>query len=56
MLRAAWDRVAANGGAPGVDGVSIEAVQNAEHGVSGFLGEIEQSLKTATSKAVTTAT
>ena len=40
--------MAANKGAPGVDGVSIAAVQNSEHGVSGFLSEIEQSLKTRT--------
>jgi len=45
VLRAAWDRVADNGGSPGVDGVSIEKVQDSDHGVSGFLGEIEQSLK-----------
>lgn len=48
VLRAAWERVAANGGAPGVDGLSIEAVQKSEHGVSGFLSEIEQSLKSRT--------
>ena len=40
--------MAGNDGAPGVDGVSIEQVQNSEHGVSGFLGEIEQSLKART--------
>jgi RNA-directed DNA polymerase len=51
VLRAAWDRVSANGGAPGVDGVSIEEVQNSEHGASGFLGEIEQSLKDRTYRA-----
>ena len=51
VLRAAWDRVSANGGAPGVDGVSIEEVQNSEHGVIGFLGEIEQSLKDRTYRA-----
>lgn len=48
VLRAAWERVAANGGAPGVDGLSIEAVQESEHGESGFLSEIEQTLKTRT--------
>ena len=48
VLRAAWDRVAGNGGSPGVDGVSIEKVQDSDHGVSGFLGEIEQSLKAKT--------
>jgi RNA-directed DNA polymerase len=50
VLLAAWERVAANDGAPGVDGVSIKAVQNSEHGVSGFLSEIEQSLKARTYK------
>jgi len=44
VLRAAWDRVAANGGAPGVDGVSIEQVRTSEHGESGFLSEIRESL------------
>jgi RNA-directed DNA polymerase len=31
-----------------VDGLSIRQVQESEHGVSGFLGEIEQSLKSRT--------
>lgn len=44
VLLAAWERVAANGGAPGVDGVSIEQVQRGEPGIAGFLSEIEQSL------------
>jgi RNA-directed DNA polymerase len=48
VLQAAWDQVADNDGAPGVDAVSIEAVQNSEHGISGFLSEIEQSLKART--------
>lgn len=48
VLQAAWDQVADNDGAPGVDGVSIEQVQNSEHGISGFLSEIEQSLKART--------
>jgi len=47
-LRAAWERVANNDGAPGVDNVSIEQVQSSEHGISGFLGEIEQTLKART--------
>jgi RNA-directed DNA polymerase len=51
VLCAAWDRVAANNGAPGVDGLSIKAVQESEHGVSGFLSEIEQSLKDRTYRA-----
>jgi RNA-directed DNA polymerase len=48
VLRAAWDQVAANKGAPGVDNVSIEQVRNSDHGISGFLSEIEQSLKART--------
>ena len=48
VLRGAWERVAANDGAPGVDGLSIEQVQKSEHGVSGFLSEIERSLKDRT--------
>jgi RNA-directed DNA polymerase len=48
VLRAAWERVSSNGGAPGVDGLSINQVQESEHGVSGFLSEIEQSLKDRT--------
>jgi RNA-directed DNA polymerase len=43
VLRAAWDQVCANKGAPGVDGVSIQKV--IDSGIAGFLGEIEQSLK-----------
>jgi RNA-directed DNA polymerase len=48
VLLAAWERVAANEGAPGVDGLSIKQVQESDHGVSGFLSEIEQSLKART--------
>jgi RNA-directed DNA polymerase len=51
VLRAAWERVAANGGAPGVDGLSIEAVQKSEHGESGFLSDIQQSLVARTYRA-----
>lgn len=45
VLQAAWERVSANGGACGVDGVSIEQVRSGGHGVSGFLDGIEQSLR-----------
>jgi RNA-directed DNA polymerase len=48
VLRAAWDRVAANDGAPGVDGVSIQAVQASAQGVDGFLEEIRATLVTKT--------
>ncbi|MCP5086412.1 MAG: hypothetical protein GY952_06385, partial [Rhodobacteraceae bacterium] len=45
VLAAAWDRVAANNGKPGVDGVSIEDVKTSPQGVEGFLGEIHETLK-----------
>jgi RNA-directed DNA polymerase len=48
VLQAAWERVASNGGAPGVDGLSIEQVRESAPGVTGFLGEIQQSLKART--------
>jgi RNA-directed DNA polymerase len=48
VLRAAWDQVSRNGGAPGVDGLGIEQVQRSEHGVSGFLNELERSLEDRT--------
>lgn len=50
VLLAAWERVAANKGAPGVDGVSIQQVRNSDHGVSGFVSEIQQSLRDRTYK------
>jgi RNA-directed DNA polymerase len=48
VLRAAWDRVAANDGAPGVDGVSIKQVRESSQGVDGFLEEVWASLTTKT--------
>lgn len=44
-LEAAWHRVRANKGSPGVDGVSIKSVEESPEGVSGFLREIQTSLK-----------
>lgn len=48
VLRAAWDRVAANDGAAGVDGVSITAVRESAQGVENFLEEICESLRNKT--------
>ena len=45
VLAAAWGRVSANHGAPGVDGVGIEDVASSPAGVDGFLDRIQASLK-----------
>ncbi len=42
MLTRAWLEVARNGGAPGVDGVSIEAIETT--GVAGFLDQLQSEL------------
>jgi hypothetical protein len=47
-LEAAWERVRANKGAPGVDAVAIEAIAALPQGVAGFLDELQESLRTQT--------
>lgn len=45
VLAAAWGRVAANDGKPGVDGVSIDDIKNSPQGVQGLLDELQETLK-----------
>ena len=49
ILETAWQMVAKNGGAPGVDGVTIDQVQ--QGGVAAFLEGIAQELKDGTYRA-----
>jgi RNA-directed DNA polymerase len=49
-LQAAWRRVRANKGAPGVDGVSFEAIEASEQGAQGLMADIQKALRTRTYK------
>lgn len=47
-LIAAWRKVCSNGGAPGVDGISIEQIVQKENGEQNLLREIGEELRTRT--------
>lgn len=51
VLQAAWAQVRANGGAPGVDGVTIRQIGRHEESERAFLAETEQMLRTRTYRA-----
>jgi RNA-directed DNA polymerase len=46
VLEAAWERVFANKGAPGIDGITIEQIVQSDQGVAGFLEAIQETLRT----------
>jgi RNA-directed DNA polymerase len=48
VLEAAWALVARNEGAPGVDGVTIEEIENSPGGPDALVAELHQSLKAKT--------
>ena len=48
VLETAWKRVKANKGSPGVDGETFKVIEDSEAGISGYLDDIEKSLKQKT--------
>src|SRR5262249_46043987 len=48
VLEAAWERVRANEGAPGVDGVTIQQIETSDQGAAGFVEVIQEMLRNKT--------
>lgn len=48
VMEAAWERVRANKGAPGVDGVTIKQIVESDSGAAGFLEGLQESLRSKT--------
>jgi RNA-directed DNA polymerase len=47
-LRTAWELVRINGGAPGVDGITIQSILGSQGGPGVFLKELQEALRTGT--------
>ncbi len=45
-LATAWDLVCRNGGAPGIDGITIDQITDADEGPLGFLKQLQEDLRT----------